>query len=106
MRVTVSHKKTVPEVRKALDESVDQLFRGLPIGAVELTDQQRAWSGDTLNFSFTARAGFLNVPIKGWALVESQQVTIDIDLPSFLNQFIPEAKMKTAIEGQVKGLLT
>lgn len=106
MRVTVSHNKPVNEVMRSLDRGLDQIFSGLPLGAVQFTDQQRSWDGTTLNFSFTARAGFLNVPLKGWALVEEKQVTIDIDLPPFLEQLIPQEKVRKSVEGQVKGLLT
>lgn len=105
MRVTVSHNKPVNEVMRSVDQGFDTIFQGIAIGAVQFSDQKRSWDGQTLNFSFTARAGFLNVPLKGWVLVEDKNVVIDIDLPGFLNNLIPEAKVKAAIEGQVKGLL-
>ena len=106
MRVTVSHNKNPEDIRKHIDRGVQDIFKGLPIGPVQFTEQQHAWSGNTLNFSFNANAGFMSVPIKGFVLVEPKLLTIDVDLPSFLTNLIPEQKMKAAIEGQVKGLLT
>lgn len=106
MRITVSHTKSVEEVRQKVDRGFDQMFQGLPIGAVQLTYQQRAWDGNKLTFSFTAKAGFMNVPVNGWLVVEEKLVTIEVELPSFVSNFIPEAKVQAAVEGQVKGLLT
>lgn len=106
MRVTVSHNKNPDEIKRGLDRSFDEIFTGMPIGPVQITDEQRTWAGSTLNFSFNARAAFMVIPVKGFILVEPKQVTIEVDLPAFLNQFIPEEKMKAAVEGRVKGLLT
>jgi hypothetical protein len=106
MRVTVSHKKTVDQMKQTVDRGFDEIFKGLPIGAIQILNEQRAWNASTMNFSFTAQAGFLSVPLKGSVLVEAETVTIDVDLPPFLNQFIAEEKLKTSIEGRVKGLLT
>lgn len=106
MRVTVSHNKSPEDIKRQVDRSFDDIFKGMPIGPVQITDEQRTWAGSTLNFTFNARAAFMVIPIKGFILVEQKQVTIEVDLPSFLNQFIPEEKMKTAVEGRVKGLLT
>ena len=106
MRITVSHNKNPLEIKANIDRGFDDIFKGLPIGPVQITDEQRTWVGDTMNFSFNARAAFLTVPVKGWVLVESQQVTVELELPVFLEKFIPGEKMKSSIESGVKGLLT
>src|SRR4051794_9154107 len=106
MRITVSHNKPVDQIRANIDRSFDDIFKGLPVGPIQITDEQRTWVGNTMNFSFNARAAFLTVPIKGWIQVEQQQVTIEVQLPSFLDKLIPEEKVKTAVESGVKGLLT
>lgn len=105
MRVTVSHNKTVPAVKASIDRGFGQIFGGLPIGNVQITDVEREWNDSTLKFSMVARAGFINVPLKGVLVVEEKQVVIDLDLPPFVNQFIPEAKVSAAVEQQVRGLL-
>lgn len=106
MRAIVPHTRTIAEVKASVDQGFERIFAGLPLDAVKLTDQQRAWSGDTLNFSFSANPGFMKIPISGSVRVEERQVVIDLDLPSFLSHFIAEDKIKTAVETQVRGLLT
>jgi hypothetical protein len=106
MRITVAHNKTVEQIRSNIDRGFDDIFKGLPVGPVQIADEQRTWVGNTMNFSFNARAAFLTVPVKGWIAVEPQQVTIEVDLPAFLGKLIPEEKVKTAVESGVKGLLT
>ncbi len=106
MRITVSHNKPIDQIRANIDRGFDDIFKGLPVGPVQITDEQRTWVGNTMNFAFNARAAFLTVPVKGWIQVEQQQVTIEVQLPSFLDKMIPEEKVKTAVEAGVKGLLT
>ncbi len=106
MRITVTHNKNPEEIKQNIDKGFDDIFRGLPIGPVQFTDEQRTWAGNMLTFSFNARAAILTIPIKGWILLEQTLVTIEVDLPVFLEKFIPEQKLKTAVESGVKGLLT
>jgi len=106
MRVTVTHNQPKQEVKKRIDGALDDIITGMPGGFVQIFDEQKKWTGDQLDFAFNARAGFMNVPVKGFVLVEDRQVTIDVDLPAFISQFLPESQMKTGIESRVKGLLT
>jgi hypothetical protein len=106
MTVTVSHNRSVEDVKRNVDRSFDEIFTGLPVGPIQITDEQRAWNASTLTFSFAARAAFMAVPIRGTILVEEQLVTIDVDLPGFLNQLISEQRLKVAVESRVRGLLT
>lgn len=106
MRVTVSHNKSADEVKRLVNRGFDDIFKGMPVGPVQLSNEQRTWVGDTLNFSFDAQAAFITVPVKGWIRVEQQQVTIEVELPTFFQNMIPEEKVKTSLEAGVKGLLT
>ncbi len=105
MRITITHNKPVDEIKSRLDRGIEEVFKGLPISAVEIADTRHGWTGNTLDFSFTAKAGFISVPIKGQAVVEEKLLTLDIELPAFVGNFIPEEKVRAAVEGQVKGLL-
>jgi hypothetical protein len=105
MRVTISHNRTKQDARLAVERSIDQLFTGLAIGPLELTDRKKHWSGDSLVFSLTAKMGFLKTPIHGSAAVSDTELTLDVDL-GLLNKLIPEELAKNRIEGQVRGLLT
>lgn len=106
MRVTVSHNRPKQEVVARIDQSLDDVFKSLGNGFIQIADEQRTWSGDQLNFTFNARTGFMNFPVKGFVLVEDHQLTIDVDLPAFIRNFIPEPKLAAGIETRVRGLLT
>src|SRR5947199_4083957 len=106
MRVTVTHNQTKQEVIRRIDQGLDDIFKGATGGMVQITEEQRSWVGDQLNFSFNARAAFMTIPVKRLVIVEDHLVTIDIDLPSFVSNLFPEQKMATGIESRVRGLLT
>lgn len=105
MRITISHNKTQQEVMQITDKAVDDVFRGVGGGMVHLSDTEKHWEGNKMDFSLTARAGFLHAPIRGFVLVTDKDVTIDADLGMF-EKFINQQQAKNAIETRVKGLLT
>lgn len=104
LKVTISHNKTQAEIIQAVDRSIEDVFKGAASGLVQISDEQKSWNGNTMNFSLTARAGFLSTPIKGTVLVTDKDLTIDADLGIF-SKFIGEDKARAAIESRVKGLL-
>jgi len=105
MRVTVSHNKGLEGAKKIVNDSADQLLMSAATGPVQITDMQRDWNGNTMNFSFRAGMGIFSAPLKGLVTVTEKDVTIDIDLPPMLKQFIPEEKVRAQVEGRIKGLL-
>ncbi len=105
MRVTVTHNKSKAEVVKIIDESADQLYKGVPGAPIKISDQHKQWEGDTMYFSFTGKMGFFSSSLKGFAHVTDADVTIDIELPAILKSFMPEENVKAQIETRVKGLL-
>jgi len=106
MRITVSHNKGLQGAMKAVNDSAEQLFMSAATGPVQVTDVQRSWEGSTMDFAFTARMGLFSAPIKGKTYVTERDVTIDVELPALLKQFIPEEKVKQQMEGRVRGLLS
>jgi hypothetical protein len=105
MRVTVSHNQPKEEVKKAVSQSLDDVFKGLPgVLPLQIVNQQRSWQGDTLNFSFDAKAGIISTPIKGFVYVTDKEMTIDADL-GLLERLLPAKRAREVIEGRVKGLL-
>ena len=90
---------------RAVDRSFDDLFRGMGPLPVNLVNEQRSWKGDTLIFSFTARMGLLNTPIKGTVEVTEKDVTIDADL-GLLEKLLPAKQARASVEGRIRGLLT
>ena len=105
MRIILPHKKTKQQVIEAVDRSIDDVFKGLATGPIEIVDQHKSWSGPVLTFALTAKMGFLRNPIRGTVEVTDKDVIIDADL-GMLNRLMPEEKVRTSVESRVKGLLT
>ncbi len=104
MRITVSHNKSKEEVIRAVDRSLDDLFRttgGIPL---QIVNEKRTWTGSTLAFSFDAKMGLLGAPIKGTVDVTDKDLTIDVDL-GLLEKLFPVKQATAAIESRVRGLL-
>lgn len=104
MRVTIQHHKTPEEVKAIVDRSIDDAFKGLAMGPVQIQDTKKSWEDNSLAFSMIVKAGFLTTPIKGTVLVGPTDVTIDCDL-GLLNKLIPEEKAKALVETRIRGLI-
>jgi Putative polyhydroxyalkanoic acid system protein (PHA_gran_rgn) len=104
MRVTITHNKPQAEVIKSVDRSIDEVFKGIAVGPIEVVNPQKSWDGSTMTFAMTAKMGFMNAPIRGTVVVTDKDVTIDADLGFLENLITPKAKAE--LETKVKGLLT
>lgn len=106
MRVTVSHGQPKEDVKRAVNQSLDDVFKALPgLLPMQIVNQRKAWQGDTLNFSFDAKAGIISTPIKGFVYVTEKDLTIDADLGVF-ERLLPAKKAREIVERRIKGLLT
>ncbi|MGI8745013.1 MAG: polyhydroxyalkanoic acid system family protein [Bryobacteraceae bacterium] len=104
MKITISHNKSQAEVKKAVDRSLDDLFKGIAVGPLEIVNPQKTWEGSTMTFGMTAKMGFMSAPIRGTVLVTDKDITIDADLGFLENLLTP--KTRASLETRVKGLLT
>jgi hypothetical protein len=105
MRVTVSHNKGLQGAMKLVNDSADQVIASAATGPVTITDITRRWEGPTMHFSFRGGFGAFNAPFKGYVQCAETEVTVEVELPAALKAFVPEEKMKTQLEGRVRGLL-
>lgn len=105
MRVTVSHNKPKEDLKRAVDRSLDDLFRGISILPFEIVNERRSWAGDTLTFSFTAKMGVLSSPMNGFVEVTSRDITVEIDL-GLLERLLSARGARASVEERVRGLLT
>jgi hypothetical protein len=105
MRVTISHDKGQKEAMRIVDKSAEDLMSGIPTGPVRITEPEKSWNGNTMNFSFKAKMGLFRTSIKGTVLVTDKHATIDVELPGILKNFLPEEKIRAAVETKVRGLL-
>lgn len=107
MRITITHNRGQQEAIKRIDGAFDDFFKGMPFaGPLEVVDQTKTWNGNKMDFSFTGKLGFFKAPITGSITVEEKDLTIEIELPGFLKNLLPENTVKQNIETKVKGLLT
>lgn len=105
VRITVAHTKPKDEIKRIIDRSFDDFFRGIGSLPLQIVDEKRKWEKDTLIFSFGAKVSLITSPIKGTIVVTERDVTIDADF-GLLEKLLPAQQAKAAIEGRVKGLLT
>jgi hypothetical protein len=105
VRITVAHTKSKDEIKRIIDRSFDDFFRGIGSMPLQIVDEKRKWNGDTLIFSFGAKISLITSPIKGTMEVTERDVTIDADF-GLLGKLLPSAQTRTSIETKVRGLLT
>jgi hypothetical protein len=104
MRITVSHNKGKEEAMRIVDDATDQMLRPVFSGLVHMSDFQKQWNGSRLTFSLMAGISALRVPIKGWILATDTDITIDIDLPTFIEKLLPQS-VRSSVQAAIRGLL-
>jgi hypothetical protein len=104
VRITIGHQKSVPQAIEVADRAVDQVFKGFPMGCVEVVGQQKEWSGPVMTFGFTAQLGFVKYPMRGTVEVTDRQWIVDVDL-MILGRLLPE-KAHRLIETRWRALLS
>lgn len=105
MRITIAHNKGKQQAIAAVDHAIDDAFKGLAIGPIQVTDPQKTWNDNVMTFALVAKMGFLKNPVSGTVEVTDHDVTIDADLGMFHN-LIPEERVRTTLETRVRGLLS
>jgi hypothetical protein len=105
MRIIIPNTKSVDEAKRIVERSTEDLFRSAAGGIIQITDVKKTWTGNTMAFVFTASVAFFTTPIEGTVAVTEKDVTIDVVLPEAFRKFLSEDKLKTGIEGRVRGLL-
>jgi hypothetical protein len=105
MKVIIPHQTTVEEAIMIVDRSANDLFDGAAGGAVELVDRKKGWAGPLMDFSMTARVGFISLPISGMVVVDETNVTVHCELPALVKTFVGEDRIRASIERKVRGML-
>ncbi len=104
MRITIAHTKDRQQMIQMVDRAFDDVFRGLVQGPIAITDQHKAWQGNLMTFSLTARMGFIRNPVSGTVEVTDHDLTLDADI-GFLSKLIPSEKIQTTLETRLRKLL-
>jgi len=104
MRITVSHNKGKEEAMRIVDTATDTVLRPMFSGPIQMTNVQKHWSGSRLIFSLMAGMGIARVPINGWILATDTDITIECDLPAFIEGILPQ-RVRSNVQSAVRGLL-
>ena len=105
MRIAITHEKGLSEAMRIVDESSAEFFKGFPGAPIEIVNQHKSWRGSTMEFSFTAKMGFVKMPMTGTVEVTAKEIILDFELPGILKGVLPEEKVREAVQGRVRGLL-
>jgi hypothetical protein len=105
VKVIVPHNITVEQAIFIVDKSADDLFAGASGGSVELAERRKGWRGSLMDFSLTARVGFISLPIAGTVIVDDAFVTVHCELPTLVKTFVGEEKIRLSVERNVRRML-
>lgn len=105
MKVIVPHNTTVEEAIVIVDRSADDLFADATGGVVELAERKKGWRGPLMDFSLTARVGFISLPIAGTVIVDETNVVVHCELPAIVKTFVGEEKIRSSVERKVRRML-
>src|SRR6185437_7899794 len=101
MRIIIPNNKGVDEAKKIVERSTEELFRSAAGGIVQITNVEKSWNGDTMNFVYKAGVAFVMMPINGTVVVTEKEVTIDVAIPEAFRHFISEDKLKAGIDTRI-----
>lgn len=102
MRFTVSHKKSREEAARIVEDAIAGLLETELPRPFRMTGMRKQWSNSTLQFQTAVAMGPLRMPVNGTVDVQDAEVIIDIELPPLLSKFIPEERLKEAVEARIR----
>jgi Putative polyhydroxyalkanoic acid system protein (PHA_gran_rgn) len=96
-----SHKVDKDEAIRRIDTFLDELMRSrLPAG-VTIKDLSKTWTGDTMNFSFKPKKGFISLgAVSGIVHVSSNSIAMDAGVPPLITKFVSEQTISKVINKQ------
>jgi hypothetical protein len=103
--VVVPHHTTVEEAIGIVDRSANGLFDDVGRGMVELVERKQSWNGSLMDFSLTAQAGFISLPISGTVVIDEINVTLHCELPVLAKNFLGEEKIRADLDRRVRAML-
>jgi hypothetical protein len=104
MRVETAHALGRAVARQRLDRIVDDLTtRAWP--GVDVSDITHRWSGDRLEFGFTAAKGFFSVAMRGHLDVYDTRAVLDVEVPPMVTTFLGEDRVRTALQTELERVL-
>jgi len=103
--VVVPHHTTVEQAIGIVDRSANGLFDDAGGGRVELVERKQSWNGPVMDFSLSARMGFISLPISGTVVIDEINVTLHCELPALAKNFLGEEKIQADLDRRVRAML-
>jgi|GEM_PF-981066 len=102
MRITVPHSHGREEAARTVEDTVSDLLQAELPRPFHMTGMRKQWSDSKLQFQTAVAMGPLRMPVRGTIQVHDTEVVIDIELPPLLSKFIPEERLKEAVEARIR----
>ena len=101
MHLERTHKVDQHEAIHRIDTFLDELMRSpLPAGVI-IKDTSKTWTGDTMQFSFKPKKGFISLgPVSGIIHVGADSIAMDADVPPLITKFVSEQTISKVINKQ------
>jgi hypothetical protein len=97
MRVEKDNTYSKDEAKKRIDGLIEK-FIGQSFPGVSISNVEKSWSGDQMNFSFKGKKGFISTSIKGFIEVTEEKITLDTEIPRAVKAFVREDELKTIVQ--------
>src|SRR4051794_900921 len=104
MHIERNHNIGKEEAIHRIDTFLDGLIRRQFPGGLTISEPSKIWSDNTMRFSFKAKKGFIGTTISAEIQVNDESVVMDSDLPGLVKTFVPEDKIRNAINEQFDSL--
>ena len=101
MHLERSHKVDKDEAIRRIDTFVDELMGSEFRAGVTIRNASKTWTGDTMDFSFNPKKGFISVgTVSGIVRVSAKSIAMDADLPPLITKFMSEQTIRDVINKQ------
>lgn len=106
MRIERNHKTSQQAAIKKIDTFLDELMKRDFPGGVVVKEPTKNWNGNTMEFSFKVKKGFVSTKIAGDIQVENGKIIMNSELPGLLKTFVSEEKVSNVILKQIDTLFS
>ncbi|MBU1821483.1 MAG: polyhydroxyalkanoic acid system family protein [Bacteroidetes bacterium] len=104
MRIERTHTASQQEAIKKIDSFLDELMKRDFPGGVVVKEPTKSWNGNTMDFSFKVKKGFVSSKIEGTIQVEDGKIILNSDLPGLIKTFVSDEKISDVVSKQIDTL--
>ena len=101
MQLERSHKISKDEAIRRIDTFLEKLMRSQFPAGITIKDVSKNWAGDTMNFSFKPKKGFVSPGrVSGNVRVSANSIAMNAELPALITTFVSEQAIRNAVNKQ------